>query len=204
MSSPERVDAGRVVARLRDLLSEEQIRRRVDGPIDEAMAAYTRPVARPSCAAEFHGALAAFVRCLYQRGVRPQRSLSRDEALADAIALIELAYPGRREDRYEGALLDATSHDDGLETVLATIGEAVKSRQRRKLVTWAVVRTVGHLQWADRCIIAEHLLHECARSAPEAVAGITPPMLADHILGLIDLEGDRLASEMPALEWLGF
>ncbi len=204
MSLTEPLDPGRVVALLRDLLSEEQIRRRVDEPIDDAMTAYPRPVDRPSCAAEFHEAVAAFVRFLHERGVRPPRSPSRDEALAEAIALIEQAYPGRPEDRYDGAMLDATSDDDGLETVLATIGEAVKARQRRKLVTWAIVRTVGHLRWTDRCVIADHLLREYAGVAPEAVAGITPPMLANHILGSIDLEGDRLASETPALEWLGF
>jgi len=129
-----------------NLLNEERVVREIDEPIDLTVKAFQLKVKVPFSHSDFNRVISGFVRDLYQKGLRLPRQLSDQEALIEAVSLLEKYYQGIDSMGYDGALLDARGNDqEGLEYVLSQLAESIKTVERKKYERWVFADTVDQL-----------------------------------------------------------
>ena len=123
---------------------------------------------------------------IYQKGLRITRHLSDQEALVEAVSLLENYYQGIDSSGYDGALLDATGNDqEGLGYVLSQLAESIKAVERKKYVQWVFFSTIDQSDWEiRRRITATYLTKYRFLLSPE-LKGMDPAWLVDHFQGLI-------------------
>lgn len=180
-----------VIDRIKMLLAEQRLHEAIDAPLDEAAASF-QPLATPTASREsFHRVLGDFVTHVYERGLPMPKKLSRQQALAEAIALLEAGYQGVRCYGYEGAYRDAMDPAlDGTVLVLSELNEIIKTIEREKYLQWVFAEVLAPLDWLSRCRVAQTLLDQLRPFLPAEVLRFTPAQLADEIHHLItaDLE----------------
>jgi hypothetical protein len=180
LSSEKRIDT------IMDLLNEEQMVRAIDERIDLAVKAFQLKVKVPLSHSDFNRVITGFVRDLYRKGLRLPRHLSEQEALAEAVSLLEKYYQGMHTRGYDGAVLDAAGDDlEGLEYVLSQLAESIKAVEREKYVKWVFADTVDQSDWETcRCIAATYLMQYKDLLSPE-LRDMDSARLADHFQDLI-------------------
>ena len=157
-SSEQLAEAERILAEVRTCLSERRLSEEIDEPVDEALTAdgvldSSPPL--PWTATTLNDFLVRLVQAIHCRGCRLHLRLSRAEALAIAVRLLDGHYATIRSRGYEGALLEAVSGDEGLSDMLATcLAEAVKTEQREMYRRWVLARTIETLDWGMKCAVA--------------------------------------------------
>ena len=136
------------VAMLRELLDEERLQQEVDHPLDEATQSLQLRGAEPGTQRAFLDCIAAAVQHLYEHGLRCPRRLPRRAAVAEAVDLIRRGYPGRPEDRFDTALLEATASRGGdVQSVIGVLVETIRSRERRRYIDWVFATVLDPLDW---------------------------------------------------------
>ena len=168
------------------LLNEERMARAIDERIDLAVETFELKVKVPLSHSDFNRLIAGFVRGIYQKGLRLPRHLSDQEALTEAVSLLEKYYQSIQIRGYDGALLDAAGNNlEGLEYVLSQLEESIKAVEREKYMQWVFVDTVDQLDWeAHRRIAATYLVKYKDLLSPE-LRDMDPARLADHFQDLI-------------------
>lgn len=203
-NSPSSTTVSKTIARIRALLDEDHIRSEIDTPIDRALDGFKFDAATPVSRHRFHEIIAAFVRHVYQYGLRTPRRLAPATALAEALDIIERSYPAPNGDRYDAALCDALSREqDGLILVLDVIAAEIAERERQKYASWVIASSFSLTDWRARCAIAEALLAEHAGNLTPELQQLTPAQLADNCLDLIFLDGMRDQWRSPVFAWFG-
>ena len=169
-----------------NLLNEERVFREIDEPIDLTVKAFQLKVKVPFSHSDFNRVISGFVRDLYQKGLRLPRQLSDQEALIEAVSLLEKYYQGIDSMGYDGALLDARGNDqEGLEYVLSQLAESIKTVERKKYERWVFADTVDQLDWETRRHITATYLMRYKDFLSPAIREMDPAWLADHFQGLI-------------------
>ena len=162
--------AEQVVSRIIELLGDEEVRREIDDPIDQAAESFRFEPKEASPVRLFHQAIAEFVQHLYARGMRLRRNLGRGEALAIAIAVLEQGYVGDQTSGYEAACLDARNPElNGIEHVIRQMAEIIKASEREKHAAWVLATSLDPFHWQMKQRIAEFLL--------ERLKSVLPPEL---------------------------
>lgn len=202
-SSREAVPA--LLQRLRDGLDTERLQQIVDARLTAALSTWPAVATGPRSTPEFHELVAAFVQWLQAHGLQPAWHLSRTEALAEALALIENGYPTEGAPRYDAAHFDACDPEGaGVARVLEFLLESIRAEARRKALLWAVADVVGGLDWPTRCALVETL----RSNAPHLLAGrlgtLTTVELAPVVVLLAGGDVDLSPHDKRALDWLGF
>ena len=169
-----------------DLLNEERVAREIDEPIDLTVKAFQIKTKLPLSHSDFNHVIAEFVRRIYQNGLRLPRHLSDQEALAEAVSLLENHYQGINSRGYDDALLDAGGNDqEGLLYVLSQLAETIKAIEREKYVQWVFFSTIDQSDWETRRrITATYLKRYGVFLSPE-LRDMDSAQLADHFQGLI-------------------
>jgi len=166
--------AAQVVGRIIQLLSDEEVRREIDDPIDHAAQSFRFEPKEDSPVRLFHQAIAEFVQHLYARGMRLRRNLSRGEALAIAIAILERGYIGEQTSGYEAACLDALDPElNGIEHVVRQMAEIIKASEREKHAAWVLAMSLDPFDWQMKQRIAEFLLERLKPVLPAELASIS-------------------------------
>lgn len=180
-----RADAA--LRRIVTLLDENRMRREIDEPIDAVLSALSFQVAQPVSQSRFHEVLIDLMQRVYRDGIRPPLILSRDQAGAEAIALLETGY-GRHGDGYDLALADAVNpRHDGVGVVVLHLVELIKQDARRKYVACVYATCLGPLDWPARCGVAELLLNRLGPFLPPELSRCVPAQLADEVPRLIEM-----------------
>jgi len=170
--SPDQT-AAQVVGRIVELLSDEEVRREIDDPIDQAMASFRFEPKEDSPVRLFHQAIAECVQHLYARGMSLRRNLDRREALAIAIAILERGYVGEQTSGYEAACLDALDPElNGIEHVVQQMAEIIKASEREKHAAWVIATSLDPFDWQMKQRIAEFLLERLKSVFPRELASI--------------------------------
>ena len=169
-----------------DLLSEERIAREIDEPIEWAADTFQEKINVPISHPDFKRVIAKFVQRIYEQGLRLPRRLSEEEALTEAVSLLEKYYRGIYTKGYDGALLDAASNNiESMEYVLSTLKESMKTFEREKYKQWVFVDTIDQLDWEAYRRLAEFYLRQHKDLLPPELLDIGPARLADHFQKLI-------------------
>jgi hypothetical protein len=169
-----------------NLLNEERLVREIDEPIDLTVKVFKIKAKLPLSHSDFNHVIAEFVCRIYQKGLRITRHLSDQEALVEAVSLLENYYQGIDSSGYDGALLDATGNDqEGLGYVLSQLGESIKAVERKKYVQWVFFSTIDQSDWEiRRRITATYMAKYRFFLSPE-LKDMDPAWLVDHFQGLI-------------------
>jgi len=175
-----------IIDSIMELLSEERVTSEIDEPIDLAAQAFQFEVKDPLSHPSFNRVIGRFVRHLYERGLRLPRLLSDQEALTEAVSLLEKSYRGIHTVGYDGALLDASrSKLEGLDPVLSCLAESIKEAERGKYVEWVFFDNVDQLDRAARYQLVSTYLTRYKNILPPHFQEIDPAQLADHFKDLI-------------------
>ena len=178
--------AEETLAKIANLLSEEQILTEVDQPLDQAAQAFRLELKEPLSHSSFNRAVGEFVRYVYQTGPRLPRDLSESEAVMEAIYLLTRFYRGGYTEGYEGALLDAMNGQlEGLELVLSRICESIKKIERAKYVNWVFAEHFDRLDWDARRRLVMAYLDKLRDFLPAKMLELSPARLVDRFRDLI-------------------
>ena len=176
----------RLLKELERLLDEGRIARRIDEPIDKAVAQFRWPRSQEYSHRTFHETAARFVQHVCEKGLHPPRRLSFSQAHDEAVALLEQWYEGTRANGYDGAVIDAANPaHDGLRLVLVRLAKALKARERDSYIQWVQARHVRAADWQTRCAVVGILLAHCGRWLPPLLASCPPEQLADCAFDLL-------------------
>lgn len=175
-----------IVDEIVGLLDEGRMRREIDERIDSAMRGFRFRPADSFSAAFLHQVIAEFVARLYEHGLRLPRRLSRSQAGAEALFLIDQQYQGTFAGGYDGALADAVrSEQNGIDVVLVRVAQAVRERERQDYVRWVFADRLGCCDWRTQCEIVRLLLDRYRRFLPEELRACEPAQLVDEIPAII-------------------
>jgi predicted nucleotidyltransferase len=169
-----------------ELLDERHITNAVDEPIDAAVSSFKHHNTEPLSLESFHGLISEFVAHLYERGLRCPQILNPQQALAEALSILERSYQNGNSLGYTGAALDGTEPASNcVDYVLFSIAEAIKCRQRANYSMWVFAKHLDPTDWENKIRIAD-LLFELARPfLPPRLLQFTSAELVDDIPNLI-------------------
>jgi hypothetical protein len=171
----------RVLESLTDLLSDDQIAKKVEEPVDLAAQIFRLNIATPITHSEFNRVLAAFVRHIFKSGIQLSRYLSYRQALSEAVFLLERYYQNEGAKGYDGAMIDATRGGiECLEMVLSRLVESIKLAERKKYVEWAFADNYSMLDWEDRQCIVSAFMKQNETLLPVELLELDPVRLVDH------------------------
>jgi len=145
------VESFEILKKIFDLLDDETVIRKVDEPLDRAVQEFQLDVTLPITHSEFNRVIAAFIQHLNEKGIRLPRTLSYQEALAEAVFILNRYYGNDEAQDYDGIVADAVGKSmEGLEMVLEQLSEFVKTQERMKYVNWVFICYVDSLNWEAR------------------------------------------------------
>ena len=195
------VSPGKILDKLSALLCEERIAKEVDEPIDLAAHTFRLKITIPINYSKFNQVIAAFVRHLYRNGAALSHGLSEQEALAEAIFLLEGHYQNEEAKGYDKALLDAVGTDiEGFELVLYRLADAIKTVERKKYIQWVFVDNFFHLGWELKQRIVSFYLKQNEVYLQTPLIDLNPVRLVDHFCELLlnHLSDDNLINQVLA------
>ena len=169
-----------------NLLNEERLVREIDEPIDLTVKAFQIKTELPLSHSDFNRVITEFVRRIYQKGLRLPRHLSDQEALAEAVSLLENHYQGINSRGYDDALLDAGGNgQEGLLYILSQLAETIKAIEREKYVQWVFFSAIDQSDWETRRRITATYLKKYRVFLSPELKDLDPAWLVDHFEGLI-------------------
>jgi hypothetical protein len=185
-NSEQDLSSEKILDTIMNLLNEERMTREIDEPIDLTVKAFQIKTDLPLSHSDFNRVITDFVRRIYQKGLRLPRHLSDQEALAEAVSLLENYYQGIDSRGYDDALLDATGNDqEGILYVLSQMADSIKAAEREKYVQWVFFSTIDQSDWEiRRRITATYMAKYRFFLSPE-IKDMDPAWLVDHFQGLI-------------------
>jgi len=169
-----------------DLVNEVALADQVDEPIDYSAASFECKVPIPVTHKVFNRGIAAFIQHLYQSGLRLCRFITDEQALSEAILLLDSTYENEEAKGYDGALLDATGKGiEGLEMVLTRLLESIKTAERTKYIKWIFADHVDCKDWREREEMVLAYLKRYKRYLPDNLVNLDPARLIEFLPDLI-------------------
>ena len=188
LHDPVRLRAIEIIETVRALLDEEYMARLFDDPIDRAFETFECPEDLEYSPAVFLKTVADFVQHMHEHGLAGRRRLSQSQASDEAVALLQQAYEIPGDDGYAAAVDAAAPHRAGVLAVLATLAEALKSRERQAYLRWVAVRYIDAAGWDRKCAMAAVLLERPADRLPSDLLGCAPEQLARRVFKLLEAD----------------
>ena len=183
--------AREIVERVVALLNEERLGCEIDDPVNAALEAVGDEEAQGRSLKEFHDAIAEFVRQAYRGLMRSVRNLSRDEALAEAILILESGYQSGSIRGYAAACVDAAdSERGGIPFVLMSMAEWIKADWRRKRILRVLNRCLPPSDWPMMRQVAAWLANSLGGDGPLPWSHCPPAQLAPCWKDLLKLHMD--------------
>lgn len=196
-NSEAEAQAEEILNKILYLLSERQISKVVDDPIDTAVSQIHFTEQSPPTHKTFNALISRFVQHVSRHGLSLCQNLTSPQALSEAMALLNQYYRNGGSTGYDGALFDACqSEPNGIEDILAFITEAIKVKKRQVYVHWVYASLVNPLDWELRRRIVDTLMARYEDNYSDNLRRQTA-MLADIYRLLIKnhLEDERFLSQ---------
>ncbi|MCX7013943.1 MAG: hypothetical protein NTW86_15560 [Candidatus Sumerlaeota bacterium] len=168
-----------IVERAIALLDDERIRREIDEPIDSVVETFEYDELEALSLRGFHDSIAEFVRRVYTHGLRCRHDLTREEALAEAIFVLESGYRSARTTGYAGACFDAANAEpSGMPSIIGQMAEWIKARHRDMHNRRILDRCISPSDWASKRRVAAWLSDSLRSVLPPYMARCSPAQLA--------------------------
>ena len=187
-SFPRRRELEEIIDSVVRLLDESLLRHEIDEPIDAAASSFefSNMVEASAENAVFLQTIGAFVAHIYQHGIRAPRTLTWEQAQAEAVFLLEQAYKGTSTNGYDGALRDtAKSGVQGLCEILMVLADTLKAIRRQWYERWVVSTHIEHLDWEVRRDVTAIVLERWGQLMGKDVEGWSPEELTPACAWLI-------------------
>jgi len=194
----------KVLDRLSNLLSDEHIAKIIDEPMDLAAHTFQVTIALPINSLKFKHIISAFVRHLYQIALPLPRYLSGQEALTEAVYLLESYYQNEGARGYDGALFDAVSTNiEGFELLLSRLTESIRSAERAKYVKRAFADNFFNLDWKQQHRIVSLYLRQNEAVLPAELCDLAPARLVDcfHELFISHILAESMVGQVLSTDW---
>ena len=174
------------IEKIFSLLDEEHMRKEIDEPIEKAATGFRFDQKEIFTYAHFKRLIADFVRHIYEHGLRIPKKILSSHAFTEAVDILEKEYRSAYAMGYEAARLDASSPEmNGTVIVISGMTEAIKRIERRKYIQGVFRIHIVHLDWHERCEIAEFLIKSCSAILPSDLLNCDPVQFADNLPDLI-------------------
>ncbi len=181
MNSESQTEAEKVLERIRFLLDPEKIEREIESPIDRVLESFHCEQPTVFSQESFHQVIGDFVRLLYRKGLRIPKELSRSEAVAEAIHILEQGYQGQNTTGYGVAFYDAADGEQkGINYVVVQMAELVKKAQRQQYVRWVLGTAPPEFDWRTKCQIVQFLAKSLSPFLSPSIHACPPSQLADQ------------------------
>jgi hypothetical protein len=183
MNSKPRQSANAIVDEVFELLNERHLYKKIDVPIDTAVASFQYDKKSPVTHGYFIEVTSQLVRHIYQSGSLFRQQLTELQSCCETMELLETGYQSPHTRGYHAAYLDALTD---LEQVLAQLSIIIKITSRDKYMRWVCITRIDPSDWATKCRIVEALLSR-SPSLPSSITNCSPAQLAHHIYQLINV-----------------
>lgn len=167
-----------VIEKVLELTDEEYLQRLIDKPVEKVFASFEFDRNARVSHYYFMDVVGDFVRRIYLDGLGASRNLSRSQARAEALIIIERAYQSQDVQGYYAALAEAFN---GIESVLARIAEFIITRTRERHIRWVHSSRIDPFDWPTRCLIAEILIERWGPFLPPDIRSCNSAQLADAL-----------------------
>ncbi len=178
------------ISEVLELVGEEHMRAIIDAPLEAAAETFDVRGKCPSSVShlEFAAVVADFVSLLYREGLSCPIPLSREQACAEVVFILEHTYRGNCADGLAGALMDVRAQGDaGLAAVLSHLLGVITSTLRDHHVKAVMTTRVRFLPWETRRSLAAFLLERgggeiehLRQCAPWQLADLCPEMIMNY------------------------
>lgn len=185
MKSPDAIEqhAAVIIETLIKLLDEAHLVRRIDQPIEAALASFHPSTIVLRSHKEVHAVVAAFVQHLWHSDPVCPREISRDQALDEAVALLQGSYGDWPYSAYMVAVTDALDEARGIHWVMESLANGIKRRRRAEYRHWALVQQLDPCDWETQLAIARLLRERVLRDG--APIQLTRPPPVEEMVGQI-------------------
>ena len=201
MSSERRSSQKTDLTRLLESLGERALHRRIDEPIERTYDEAAVPGATFRTATDLLESLAPFVAQIHHAATGEVESLTRKQAEAETLLILEASYvyEGSRG-LYAAFLCHLDPTFDGLDGIQRAIVAEYKQRSRARYVEWVLVRWVDPLDWKARVELVRDVLDRLGPDLPDSLQQIAPERLVDELNPLISLLWESYALRADAIQ----
>lgn len=176
---------------------------RVEPPLDAAARNFDITLADTS-RASLHTFLAQLVQHLYREGLTPPREITRDAALAEALAILPHTRPEHPDEAYARILLDVRSDPANvLNHLIDDITAVIKAQQRRRQMSAVITRHLGACTLEARVALVRAMRTDHPEWFPPALAELDDHELAHYLLTLLRSTEILPEIDNSLIDWLG-
>lgn len=180
MNSDSNVRIQAIIDKLAQQLGEDALAEKIDAPIDQILEGFCFDLPEPLTPRFFHRVIGEFIRCLCLNALPLKRSLTPDQAQAEALDILSGYQSHHDAQGYGAALHDAIEREDqGIWLVLAQMAESIKARQREIHRRLAFAQANASLDWREKRRLAEHLLQALGPGRPATMDRCSADQIAD-------------------------
>ena len=165
-----------VVKKLFMLLDPLTVDRLVNWPIDSALEGFSVDERMPLTHSSFNRIISQFLLALYDSAGNQQQDM-----LTEAIWILENTYRGEKAWGYDGALLDASNPEVGMDSVLNQFAQGIKIQKHDEYVSSVFARHIDPLDWDQRVEIAQWIIGTGGKLTPAQYAYDLPETIQSFI-----------------------
>ncbi len=181
---------------IQELTDPDRLRRLIDEPIEAAAALFEFDRERSVDHQYFLQVVSDFVTHLYRTALPIRLGLTSDQALGEAVDILEKAHPGG--DGYHAAYLEASEPNTaGLTQIIRQMTISFIDGCRQRYLVWVWAARLETADWPLRRRIAQIVLEQWGDVLPPRLAARSPDQLAAHLPALLGLvtRSDRIIQD---------
>jgi len=172
-----------IIEQIFELTDDAYLQRRIDKPVEKVLAAFEQDINARITHRYFMDTVSDFVRRIYLHGPGISQNLSRSQASAEAMFIIEKAFGSPHVQGYDAAIVDAFND---FESILTGMAGFIIAWTREKHIRWVYATCIDPFDWLTRCLIAEILIKTWKAFLPPSILSCIPSQFADVLSQLFD------------------
>ena len=185
-NSTDEIDVKALLDEVFCLLDEGNLQKIIDKPIETVAGGFKFDQNAQRTYQYFIQVSGALVQHIYQQGPFHKQRLSKLQARAEMVALLETHYQATNTKGFDAACLDAINiEENGLEYVLGQITGIITTVARERYKKWVFASRINPFDWEVKCQIVKTLLNQGKTILPPVVRKCTPAQLVDQLPQLI-------------------
>jgi hypothetical protein len=191
--------ANKILEEISRTLSEEYLYSQIDEPIERVLTNFQFDDTEPVTHQYFLHAIGEFVYYIHKDGLRLRQTLSKEQACAKALSILNKGYRNQDAQGYHAAYSDACDEEvNGLGLVITQMAEIIIGLEKDEYIQWVFASRLEPLEWSTKCPIAEILTERWKMVLPPSLLRCSPSQLAFHLPELISmhLHAEKAISKM--------
>jgi hypothetical protein len=167
-----------IVEQIFELTDEKCLQIKIDRPIEKVLEAFEHDINARITHRYFMDTVSDFVRRIYLSGTGIRQNLSRTQANAEALFVIEKAFGSPQVGGFEAAIVEAFGD---FESVLNRLAGFIISWNREKHIRWVYATYLDPSDWRIKCLIAEILIEMWGAFLPPSILSCSPTQFAESL-----------------------